>query len=98
MAEAPEYLVTKLYAENGIDIFDKNFSGDDPGDFDSPSTFGVSQVITGWTEILQLMRPGDRFEVYVPYESGYGTTVSSSGTLAYSTLIFDMKMERIVEY
>jgi FKBP-type peptidyl-prolyl cis-trans isomerase FklB len=80
------------------DIFDRNFSGKDPSEFDSPSTFGVSQVITGWTEILQIMRPGDRFEAYIPYKSAYGTTTSSSGIMAYSTLIFDMEMVSIEYY
>jgi FKBP-type peptidyl-prolyl cis-trans isomerase FklB len=77
------------------DIFDKNFSGADPTEFNSPTTFKVNQVITGWTEILQIMRPGDRFKVYIPYKSGYGTTTSSSKVPAYSTLIFDMKMESV---
>jgi FKBP-type peptidyl-prolyl cis-trans isomerase FklB len=80
------------------DLFDKNFSGVDPSDFDSPTTFGVGQVITGWTEILQIMRPGDRFEVYIPYQSGYGTSATTSGIMAYSTLIFDMEMVSIEYY
>jgi FKBP-type peptidyl-prolyl cis-trans isomerase FklB len=79
------------------DVFDQNFSGDAPSEFDSPTTFGVNAVITGWTEILQIMRPGDRFNVYIPYQSGYGTS-ASSGIMAYSTLIFDMKMESITYY
>jgi FKBP-type peptidyl-prolyl cis-trans isomerase FklB len=77
------------------DIFDKNFSGESPTEFNSPSPFRVNQVITGWTEILQRMRPGDRFKVYIPYKSGYGTTTSTSKVPAYSTLIFDMKMVSI---
>ncbi|MDR0745152.1 MAG: FKBP-type peptidyl-prolyl cis-trans isomerase [Mediterranea sp.] len=80
------------------DVFDENFSGDVPSDFDTPSTFGVNQVITGWTEILQIMHPDDRFKVYIPYKSGYGTSTSSSGIMAYSTLIFDMKMVNIELY
>jgi FKBP-type peptidyl-prolyl cis-trans isomerase FklB len=77
------------------EIFDKNFNGEQPTEFNSPTTFGVNKVITGWTEILQIMRPGDRFKVYIPYKSGYGTTTSTSGVIAYSTLIFDMKMVSI---
>jgi len=100
-ASGPEYLVTELYNVNGIDIFDKNFAGPDPdypNGLESPSTFGVNQVVTGWTEVLQIMRPGDRWEVYVPYQSGYGSSTSSSGVMAYTTLIFDMKMISIEYY
>lgn len=103
-AEAPNYFVTKLYADGEIDLFDQNFKGDDPSvDFDSPSTGLVKDFISGWIEVLQIMRPGDRFEVYIPYTSAYGengqTDVYGSITVkGYSTLVFDVRLERIDEY
>ncbi len=35
-----------------------------------PASFGVGGVIKGWTEALQLMRPGDKFELYIPSDLG----------------------------
>ena len=102
-AKAPEYFVTKLYAENGIDVFTEIFKGSDPSlEFDSPATFKVNETISGWIEILQLMRPGDRFEVYIPYQCAYGESGKNARgeqvTMGYTTLIYDMRMERIDEY
>ena len=37
-----------------------------------PAVFGVSEVVPGWTEVLQLMRPGDEWIVYLPPKLGYG--------------------------
>ncbi|WP_303208797.1 FKBP-type peptidyl-prolyl cis-trans isomerase [Bacteroides oleiciplenus] len=84
--------------------FDGNFTGysaidrgtlDPEGktwtDFDSPSTFSVTGVITGWTTIIQYMYTDERWMVYVPYQSAYGT--SGRGSIpGYTTLIYDMEL------
>ncbi|KAA6331320.1 FKBP-type 22 kDa peptidyl-prolyl cis-trans isomerase [termite gut metagenome] len=85
-APAPRYYTT-LY--NDLDVFDKNFTGDSYSEFDSPVSFTVSGVIDGWIEILQWMKVGERWEVYIPWESAYGTTGSGS-IPGYSALIFDI--------
>lgn len=41
-------------------------------DTGSPAVFGVSQVVPGWTEALQKMKPGDVWMLYLPPEQGYG--------------------------
>merc|ERR1712153_92908 len=38
----------------------------------SPTTFAPNQVIKGWTEAMQLMVEGDKWEMYIPSELGYG--------------------------
>ena len=38
----------------------------------SPTSFAPNQVIKGWTEAMQLMVEGDKWEMYIPSEMGYG--------------------------
>ncbi|MDB6005929.1 MAG: Peptidyl-prolyl cis-trans isomerase [Prosthecobacter sp.] len=60
-----------------------------------PITLGVSQVIPGWTEALQLMKPGDKWMLYIPFHLGYGS--QSTGKIpAYSDLIFQVELLRVV--
>lgn len=60
-----------------------------------PATFGVGQVIPGWTEALQLMKPGDKWKLYIPYKLAYGER--SMGKIPpYSDLIFDVELLQIV--
>lgn len=47
-----------------------------------PSTFAPNQVIPGWTEAMQLMVEGDRWELYIPAALGYGAQVGSAIQLA----------------
>ncbi|MEM9669265.1 MAG: FKBP-type peptidyl-prolyl cis-trans isomerase [Pseudomonadota bacterium] len=53
------------FAESG-ETFDNSF------DRGSPGKFRVSQIIPGWTEALQLMKPGDEWLVYIPSNLAYG--------------------------
>jgi FKBP-type peptidyl-prolyl cis-trans isomerase FklB len=56
-----------------------------------PATFGVGQVIPGWTEILQLMPVGSKWTVYIPYEQAYGA--QGNGRIQpFSTLIFEVEL------
>mmetsp|Transcript_83367 Transcript_83367/g.97454 ORF Transcript_83367/g.97454 Transcript_83367/m.97454 type:complete len:178 (+) Transcript_83367:37-570(+) len=58
----------------------------------SPATFKPTQVIKGWTEALQLMREGDIWEVYIPYELGYGARGSPPKIPGFSPLVFKMEL------
>ena len=76
-------------------VFDQSFKGELDTEIAVPVVFGVGQVITGWTTALQEMVEGDRWEVYIPQGMGYGMAGSGSSIPAYSTLIFDMKLEKL---
>ena len=55
--------------------------------------FGVTRVIAGWTEALQLMRPGDRWLVYIPSEIAYGQNPRPGGLIKPGDdLIFEMQL------
>ena len=83
------------------ETFDQNFTGADPGPFDSPTKFVIQTFITvggvsGWAEILQRMRVGERWLVYIPWELAYGAS-GTDDIPGYSTLIFDMQLEEILD-
>lgn len=62
-----------------------------------PATFGVGNVIPGWTEALQLMSPGDKFELYIPSELGYGTGGAGAKIGPNQALIFEVELLEIVD-
>lgn len=60
-----------------------------------PTTFQVNQVIKGWTEALQLMPVGSEWELYIPYQLGYGEREAGQTIKPYSALIFKVKLHGI---
>ncbi len=61
-----------------------------------PATFGVNQVIPGWTEALQLMSKGSKYRLYIPQELAYGANPHPGGAIEpYMALIFDVELIEI---
>ncbi len=58
------------------------------------STFRADQVIAGWTEALQLMPTGSKWELYIPQDLAYGAREMGS-IPAYSTLIFTVELVKV---
>merc|ERR1711907_854531 len=61
----------------------------------SPTTFAPNQVIKGWTEAMQLMVEGDKWEMYIPSELGYGDSGSPPKIPGGSALVFKMEIIKI---
>jgi len=57
-----------------------------------PASFPVSGVIKGWTEALQLMKEGDKWKLYIPYDLAYGDRGAGADIGPYSTLIFEIEL------
>jgi len=58
-----------------------------------PMVFGVTQVIKGWQEALQLMTVGSKWKVYIPQDIAYGARGAGGGAIPpYSALIFEMEL------
>jgi FKBP-type peptidyl-prolyl cis-trans isomerase FklB len=62
-----------------------------------PAVFGVSQVIPGWTEALQLMAEGSRWRLFIPSRLAYGSHGAGNQIEPDSTLVFDVELLNIVK-
>lgn len=71
-------------------VFDSSY------DRGEPATFGVGQVIKGWTEGLQLMPVGSKWILYIPYDLAYGNR-DQGAIKPFSNLIFEVELIDIVK-
>ncbi len=70
--------------------FDSSYSRD------QTVTFGVTQVIPGWTEALQLMSEGAKYKLYIPSDLAYGPAGAGQAIGPNSTLIFEVELIKVV--
>lgn len=62
----------------------------------APATFGVTQVIPGWVEALQLMKVGAKWRLYIPSNLAYGPNGAGGVIGPNATLIFDVELLNIL--
>jgi FKBP-type peptidyl-prolyl cis-trans isomerase FklB len=90
----PSEIVKVHYTGTLLDgtVFDSSI------DRGKPEVFGVTQVIKGWQEALQLMAVGDKWKVYIPQDLAYGQRGAGGGMIPpYAALIFEMELISIEE-
>jgi FKBP-type peptidyl-prolyl cis-trans isomerase FklB len=83
--------VTVHYHGTTIDgvVFDSSV------DRGKPATFGLNQVIPGWTEGLQFMKEGAKFTFYIPQALAYGSRAQGNKIEAFSTLVFEVELIKV---
>lgn len=62
-----------------------------------PATFGVTQVIPGWVEALQLMKEGARWRLFIPSNLAYGPNGAGGVIGPNATLIFDVELIKVIK-
>lgn len=84
----PTSVVTVHYEGRLTDgkVFDSSYARN------QPASFGLNQVISGWTEGLQLMNEGSKYRLFIPYQLGYGERGAGGAIPPFATLVFDVEL------
>lgn len=61
-----------------------------------PASFGVTQVISGWVEALQLMPVGSKWKLFIPSDLAYGARGAGESIAPHTTLVFEVELLDIV--
>jgi len=78
-------------------VFDQSYEGEAPADTDEPVSFGVTQVIKGWTEALQLMKAGSHYRLFIPSDLAYGPRGAGGAIGPNEVLIFEIHLLEVTE-
>lgn len=71
------------------EVFDEHLKGD-------PIPFKVDRIIPGWTEAIQLMKEGAKWQLFIPYDLAYGTEIRPSSIIVpYSMLTFEIELVKV---
>ena len=71
-------------------VFDSSYQRNQPADF------GLNQVISGWTEGVQLMKEGAKYRFYLPYHLAYGEHGAGNTIPPFATLVFDVELLKVL--
>jgi FKBP-type peptidyl-prolyl cis-trans isomerase FklB len=61
-----------------------------------PAKFPVGKVIKGWTEALQLMKEGSKWQLFIPWNLAYGERARSAQIGPYETLVFEVELVKVL--